>query len=128
MVYNIQTDTLHWTNASLLSGQFEAESQKVLEIIGLIKDTWNEIKEKGVTEEEFAASKTGLLGSFALNFTSSEGIAQFLMGSRWAGLPKDYINQRNQLLNDIKLEDVNRVANQQLNPELLNFVVVGKLD
>jgi len=128
LVYNIQTDTLHWSNASLLSGQFEAENQKVPEIIGLIKGTWKELKEKGVTEEEFNSSKKGLLGSFALNFTSPEGIAQFLLACKLAGLPKDYINQRNRMLEMVKLEDVNRVAKQQLDPELLNFVVVGKLE
>jgi zinc protease len=42
------------------------------------------------------------------------------------GLPTDYIANRNDLVNAVTLEEINRVAREWLEPEHLTFVVVGK--
>lgn len=126
LVYQIDTNFNHWAKSSLLAGQFEADNQKTKEMILLIKDTWKQLKEKGVTEEEFKASKKGLLGEYALMFTTPEGIAQYLLTSHLAGLPKDYINQNKALFEAVTLEQVNQATKQHLDPEKLTFVVVGQ--
>lgn len=126
LVYQIDTSFNHWAKSSLLAGQFEADNNKTPEMIQLIKDTWSQLKEKGVTEEEFKASKKGLLGEYALLFTSPEGIAQYLLSSHLAGLPKDYINQNKALFEAVTLEQVNQATNKYLNPDKLTFVVVGQ--
>jgi zinc protease len=125
LVYNIQTEIFQWKQASVLSGQFETENQKVQEVVDLIRTEWDQLREKGMTEEEFNASKKGLLGGFALNFTSPDGIASYLLGCYLSDIPADYINQRNLRLNQITLQDVNRVAQQYLDPKNLSFVIVG---
>lgn len=125
LVYNIQTEIFQWKQASLLSGQFETENQKVQEVIDLIRTEWNQVKEKGITEAEFNASKKGLLGGFALNFTNPNGIAGYLLGCYLSDIPTQYINQRNELLSKVTLQDVNRVAKEYLDPKNLVFVIVG---
>ena len=42
------------------------------------------------------------------------------------GLSKDYIATRNDKMNAVTLEDVNRVARERLDPDKLTFVVVGQ--
>lgn len=126
LVYHIDTSFSHWTKSSLLAGQFEAENQKTPEMILLIKDTWAQLKEKGVTAEEFAASKKGLMGEYALIFTTPEGIAQFLLSSHLAGLPKDYINENKKLFEAVTIDQVNQAVKEHLKPEQLTFVVVGQ--
>jgi zinc protease len=126
LVYGINTQIVRWDKASLLTGGFETENSKVKEVIELVRQEWQKIHEKGITEEEFKASKTGLLGNFALNFTNSDGIASYLLTCHLSGLPLDYINKRNRLLTAITLEDVNRVAKTRLDPKKLTFVVVGQ--
>ena len=42
------------------------------------------------------------------------------------GLPIDYIATRNEKVEAVTLEDVNRVAAELLTPDALHFVVVGK--
>ncbi len=42
------------------------------------------------------------------------------------GLPADYIATRNDKVNAVTLEDVNRVAQELLDPDSLTFVVTGK--
>lgn len=128
LVYQIDTNFNHWAKSSLLAGQFEADNQKTPEMIKLIKETWQQLKDKGVTEEEFAASKKGLVGEYALMFITSEGIAQFLLTSHLSGLPKDYINQGKALIEAVTLEQVNQATKQHLDPNHLTFVVVGQPD
>jgi zinc protease len=42
------------------------------------------------------------------------------------GLGLDYINTRNARINAVTLSEINRVAARLLQPETLNFVVVGQ--
>ena len=42
------------------------------------------------------------------------------------GLTPDYIETRNDKVNAITLEEINRVAAELIDPEQLHFVVVGK--
>jgi len=125
LVYDIQTEIVHWQNAALLLGGFESENAKVQEVIECIRKEWQEVQTKGVTEAEFKSSKTGLLGGFALNFASPDGVISYLLTSHLGGLPVDYINKRNELLQKVTLEDVNRVAKKWLDAKNLTFVVVG---
>ena len=42
------------------------------------------------------------------------------------GLPMDYVTNRNDYINAVTLEDINRVAAALLQPDALHFVVVGQ--
>ena len=43
-----------------------------------------------------------------------------------SGMPIDYIETRNDRVNAVTLDDVNRVARALLDPGKLSFVVVGR--
>ena len=51
-----------------------------------------------------------------------------MAGMQLQGLPIDYIATRNDKVNAVTLDDVNRVARELLDPDNLHFVVVGKPD
>lgn len=128
LVYSIDTSLVILDHAALLAGSFESSNQTAQQVIGLIKQEWINVKNNGVTKEEFEAAKTGLQGRFVLNFTSPDGIAHYILSSYLDDLPADYINQRNELLSQITLEQVNATAKTLLKPEELSFVVVGNLE
>ena len=125
-VYSIYTDLLNWQFASLLIGGFECDNKVVDNVIQAVRHEWQDIQEKGISEAEFKASKTGLLGSFVLMFSTPDGIAQYLLNCYLNNLPVNYINERNALLSKVTLADVNHVAKTILKPEQLTFVIVGK--
>lgn len=125
LVYDIQTHFTDWEHASLWLGSFESDNAKVNEVIHLIRNQWQKIKTEGITEDEFKTTKTGLMGSFVLKFTTPDGIASYLLGCYLKNLPMDYMKNRNAMLEKVTLEDVNRVAKQYLKPEELTFVIVG---
>jgi len=125
LVYSIYTELLQWKHAELLVGAFESDNTAVQKVIALIRKQWEELKDYGVSEEEFQASKTGLLGGYVLNFTSPDGIAQAVLNTYLTDLPTNYINEHQKRLSDVKLKDVNRIAKKYLDPDHLTFVVVG---
>jgi zinc protease len=49
-----------------------------------------------------------------------------MVGMQMEGLPIDYIETRNDKVNAVTVEDVNRVAAELYDPEALHFVVVGR--
>ncbi|MEP1930220.1 MAG: insulinase family protein, partial [Roseibium sp.] len=80
----------------------------------------------GVTEEELQDAKTYLTGAYPLRFDGNGPIANIMVGMQMQGLPIDYIATRNDKVNAVTLEDINRVAGELLSPENLHFVVVGQ--
>ena len=46
--------------------------------------------------------------------------------SQMTGLPVDYLRTRNDQINALTLDEVNRVARRLFDPEALHFVVVGQ--
>ena len=62
----------------------------------------------------------------SVNQSFNGPIANIMVGMQIQGLPIDYIATRNDKVNAVTLEDLNRVARELLSPENLHFVVVGQ--
>jgi zinc protease len=82
--------------------------------------------EEGITEEELERAKTYLTGAYPLRFDGNERIANILVGMQLDDMPIDYVNTRNDMVEAVTLDDVQRVAAEVIRPEDLHFVVVGK--
>jgi zinc protease len=81
----------------------------------LIRDEWAaHVADKGITEEELASIKTYLTGAYPLRFDGNGPIARIMVGMQMQGLPIDYINTRNDKVNAVTMEDIQRVAKQAL--------------
>ena len=84
------------------------------------------IAEEGVTQEELDAAKTYLTGEYPLRFDGNGQIAGILVGMQVTGLPQSYVTERNEFIEAVTLEEINRVAAERVDPEALHFVVVGR--
>ena len=71
------------------------------EAIGVVRDTLDEFAQNGPTDKELADAKTYLTGSFPLSFSSNVGIVGELNGFQQVGLPVDYIQKRNALIDAV---------------------------
>ena len=71
-------------------------------------------------------TKTFLTGAYPLRFDGNGPIANILVGMQMQGLPKYYINTRNDNVNAVTLEEINRVIKDVYLPDELHFTVVGK--
>ena len=112
--------------AQLWMGSVASANDRVAEAITVIRDEWDRIHTEGVTPEELENAKTYLTGAYPLQFEGNGPIADIAVGMQMEGLPTDYIVTRNDKVNAVTLDDINRVARELLDPETLTFVVVGQ--
>ncbi|MCG8650325.1 MAG: hypothetical protein MI861_10865, partial [Pirellulales bacterium] len=78
--------------------------------------------------EELAAAKSYLTGSFPLSLDRTGRLADLLVAMQRHGLAAEYLDQRQDLINSVTLEQVNRVAKQLLQPSRMIWSVVGQPD
>lgn len=126
LTYGIRTGVSGEENLQTWSGSGQTKNESAGEFIDAIKAEMVKIVAEGVTEQELADAKAYLTGSYPLGFDSNSKIAGNMMGVRLDGLPVDFFDKRNAMVEGVTLEDVNRVASEYLKPENFTFVVVGE--
>jgi zinc protease len=125
LAYEIEAN-LSWSkHSALLLGGTATKDTNVKEVIKLIRKVWGNMIE-GATQNEVDFVKKRIMGSFALNFSSTLRIAKALLVYQIDDLGTDYINKRNEIIAALTLADINRVAKKLLNPEQLSFVICGE--
>ncbi|MBL0941305.1 MAG: insulinase family protein [Alphaproteobacteria bacterium] len=124
--YTVGAGLLTMKYGGLVMGSLGTENDHVKESINLVHTEWKRMHDHGVTLKEFNNAKTYLIGSLPLRFTNSAAISASLLQLQYSGKDKNYINERNALINAITLEQINEVAKWLLKPDSLVFVVVGK--
>jgi zinc protease len=112
--------------AEVYIGAVSSANDRIAEAIEVIRDEWAKAAAEGMTEEEVANAKTYLTGAYPLRFDGNGPIANIMVGMQMLGLPIDYIATRNERVEAVTVEDVNRLAGELLDPENLHFVVVGQ--
>lgn len=128
LTYGIGTFLAPSDYAELILGSVRSDNAKMGQAIQVIREEWAKIAAQGVTETELDDAKTYLTGAYALRFDGNAPIAKILVGMQMADLPRDYIRTRNDQIEALTLEEVNRVAARIYDPGSLFFVVVGHPD
>ncbi|MBE3640123.1 M16 family metallopeptidase [Mangrovicoccus algicola] len=114
--------------SDLLAGGMATANASVGESIRLVREEWRKMRDAGVTEDELARAKTYLTGAYPLRFDGNGQIASILLSMQMDGMAPDYIDTRNDRVEAVTLQDVQRVAARLLDPDRLSFVVVGQPD
>ncbi|MCX7565611.1 pitrilysin family protein [Sulfitobacter sp. F26169L] len=112
--------------ANAYMGSVSSANDRIGEAISVIKDQWRLAAEESVSAKELEDAKTYLTGAYPLRFDGNGTIAGILVGMQTIGLSPEYVKTRNERVERVTLEDVQRVAGELLDPDGLHFVVVGK--
>lgn len=128
LTYGVSSDLMVMDLGEAWMGALASSNQKAAEAIGVIRDVWADVAKNGVTQAELDAAKTYMTGSYPLRFDGNGNIASILVGMQMEGFPIDYPANRNAKIEAVTLDDVNRVAREQMKPDALTFVVVGQPD
>lgn len=126
LTYGIYSYLVDKDQADLWMGSVASSNDRVAEAIEAVRAEWTRARDAGVTAEELDRAKTYLTGSYPLRFDGNGPIARIMVAMQMSGMPIDYIATRNDRVNAVTLEDVNRVARERIDPERLSFVVVGR--
>lgn len=126
LTYGVYSYLIPKDLSALYMGSVSSANDRIAEAIEVIRNEWAHIADEGVTQEELDKAKALLTGAYPLRFDGNGAIARILVGMQMEDLPIDYIKTRNDKVNAVTLEDVNRVASELLDPDSLTFVVVGQ--
>jgi len=107
----------------LVSGAFAAPTTR--EAIEELLAEVGAVYRSGITAEELAFSRRGLIGAFALSFETPFQIAAALQALPLYGLPDDYYEGLLEAIEGVTLEDVADVAARVLDPSGMSVVAAG---
>ncbi|MFL4469703.1 M16 family metallopeptidase [Tateyamaria armeniaca] len=126
LTYGVYSYLVPQDYAETVQGQVASANDRIAEAVSVIRDEWARAASEGITQAELDAAKTYITGAYPLRFDGNGPIARIMVGMQMLGLPIDYIATRNDKVEAVTLEDVQRVASELLDPEGLHFVVVGQ--
>ncbi|OWY07758.1 peptidase M16 [Thioclava sp. F42-5] len=126
LTYGITSYIVDKDLAKTWQGSFASANEKVAEAISVVKEQWKKAATGKVTDKELEDAKTYLTGAYPLRFDGNGTIAGILTGMQLNDMAPSYIDTRNDKVNAVTKEDIQRVAKRILNPDNLTFVVVGR--
>ncbi|WP_017326370.1 pitrilysin family protein [Synechococcus sp. PCC 7336] len=85
----------------------------------------DQVKSEGVTEAELELSRDSIVNSFPVSLADPDAVASAFLQREVLGIPLEDLYEFPQKLKAIELEDVNRLAQQILQPEAMQIVTAG---
>ncbi len=107
-------------------GRVSTDNSRAGEVVRLLREEWEWLAGGGVSAEQLESAQTFLTGAYPLRFDGNGAIARILASMQSQGFDIDYVNRRNDMVRDVTLEDIHRVAARLADPEALHFVIVGR--
>ena len=86
----------------------------------------NRIKTEPVDPQTLRDAKAKYVGRFIMGLEQPQTVANYALNIKLNNLPKDFYTTYLQKINDVSVEDVNRVANKYMKTENARVVVIGK--
>jgi zinc protease len=116
-------------DARRLAGSFRATAEVRTPVTG---DSLHEffyelerIRDEKVSDEEIVNAKSYLTGVFPIRIETQEGLLDQVVSMKMFDLPADYLKTYREHVNDVSIEDIQRVAQQNVTPDRAAIVIVG---
>jgi zinc protease len=126
LAYSTSSALVTLKQAGLLQGAADTRNEAAAQTVELMRTEWKKMATGTVTDAELADAKRFIVGSYALQFSSSGSIASILAGLQLDELGIDYIDKRAAQINAVTKADIKRVSQRILTPDKLTVVVVGE--
>ncbi|MEQ8601785.1 MAG: pitrilysin family protein [Marivibrio sp.] len=126
LAYSVYSFLQPMEHAALLRAGLATQNESVAQSIDLVREVFADFKRNGVSESQVEDAKTYITGSYPLRFTNTSSIADQLVAMQRYDFGIDYIDRRNDLVEDVTFEQVNDLASDLLTPERLYTIVVGQ--
>ena len=109
--------------APLIVVGFSATKDKFAEADKLFEEQWREFGKNGITQEELDKAKKYLTASNNLRFVSIKNISVMLTAMQKYNLGLDFLQKRNEYINQISLEKVNQVIKKYFVPQMISVEI-----
>lgn len=125
LTYGVYTYMSTADKAPMLAGSFSATPENFSRVKKIVKNEWQKMGDRGVSQEELVAAKEYLLASYNLRFASITDIAEILTAMQKEDLGIDFLQKRNDYIRNIKLTEVNTAAKKFFDNKNLRFITIG---
>ncbi|MGH6680951.1 MAG: M16 family metallopeptidase, partial [Bradyrhizobium sp.] len=125
LVYSIYGSLVWMQHSALFVGNTGTRANRAGETIDAIEKEVQRMAKYGPTQQELDEAKSYLKGSEMLALDTSAKLASALLQYQLDGLPIDYLDKRNAIIDAVTLDDAKRVATRLWGHGLLT-VVVGR--
>ncbi|HEY5648057.1 MAG TPA: pitrilysin family protein [Nitrospiria bacterium] len=105
---------------------FQTQNSQAQTAIDEIMRELRAIRSQPVTPVELEEAKAFLMGSFPLRFDTTSKIANFLAQVEFHGLGLDYLERYPGLIQEVGINDIQRVAQKYIDPGRMGLVVVAR--
>ena len=85
-------------------------------------------EEEGITEEELAAKKTTITGSYKVGLATTRGKAGQILTNAERGRPLEYLDEYPSMINALTLEKVNQAIKKYVDPSTMITITAGTID
>ena len=126
LAYSVYSYLSPYQHSAVFLGGVATKNTAVEKSIEVIKTELARMAEHGPTAQELDNAKKYLTGSYPLRFDTSSKIANQLLWLQIENLGKDYVKNRNSMIEAVSLEEIRRVARRLLKPGNLIITIVGK--
>jgi zinc protease len=125
LAYSVYESLVWMDHSALFVGNTGTRADRAGETVDAIEKEIRRIAEDGPTQKELDEAKSYLKGSQMLALDTSSKLASAMLQYQLDGLPIDYIEKRNALVDAVTLDDARRAA-QRLWGQGLLTVIVGR--
>ena len=124
LTYGIYTYLRISDAANLLEGHFSSSPENFKPAKELLLEEWHKFAAKGITQTDLQQAKKSLIDSYNLRFSSISDISEMLVGMQKYNLGVDFLQKRNQYVDNVTLGAVNDAIKKYYTSEP-DFITVG---
>ncbi len=125
LTYGIYSYFSQFEEADILNVSTSTANENVEEMVSLISEEWQKMRETPVSEKELEQAKSYIIGSLPLSLTSTDSISGILLSLQLDDLPVDYLDTRADKINAVSASDIAAVCKRLLDIEKMTLIMVG---
>ncbi len=126
ITYSANMSIISNKHGNAIIGFISTDSSTASKAISAVKDILSRIKKEGIDKQLFKDVKIRLINNLTFFLFNNTNIAMLLNDTEINDHDINRINNYANIINNVKLEEVNKLANSLLDPENLFFVKVGR--
>lgn len=126
LTYGIYTSLENYTHADLWIGQTATYNNSTKEMLLAVNQVLEIIKRDGISIETLQNAKEYIMNSLVIQLDTNQKIAETLAYAQNNQLGIDYINEFCTKINNVTIDDINKVINSFLDTRKMLFVIIGK--
>ena len=128
LTYGVYGSLANLDKADFLHGRFSTTPENFYTLKQIVREEWEKLGAHGVSAEELQQVKNYMIASEPLRYADIDNISATMTGMQKMNLGLDFLQKRNTYIDNVNLEDVNRVAKEYFTPQNLRFISIGDSD